>query len=69
MNAFLVQGFAERILSFDGACAALCGEIRAKCEARGKPITVEDAMIAAMARAYVAALARRNVGNFEGCGV
>jgi toxin FitB len=40
-------GFSARVLPFDSACAALYGEIRADREAAGKPITVEDGMIAA----------------------
>jgi predicted nucleic acid-binding protein len=37
---------------------------------RGKPITIEDAMIAAAARAYgVQAIATRNAKDFVGCGV
>ena len=69
IGELLLRGFAGRILVFDSACAALYGEVRASREAGGKPISVEDAMIAATARAYGVALATRNVPDFEGCGV
>jgi toxin FitB len=69
IGELFLRGFAGRILAFDSACAALYGEIRAGREAGGKPIAVEDAMIAATARAYGVALATRNVSDFAACGV
>lgn len=70
ISAFLDAAFADRILPFDTACAALYGDIRTAREAAGRPITVEDAMIAATARAYgVHALATRNTRDFADCGV
>lgn len=65
----LSGGFDGRILSFDAACAGFYGMIRAEREARGVPIEVEDAMIAATARAHGAALVTRNVADFEHCGI
>ena len=68
--AFLASGFPEQILPFDAPCAALYGEIRHQREAAGRPITVEDAMIAATGRAYgVQAIATRNTKDFLECGV
>lgn len=64
--AFLSDAFSDRILPFDTACAAHYGEIRAAREAAGRPITVEDAMIAATVRAHGAVLATRNLADFEG---
>jgi toxin FitB len=66
---FLASGLPSQILPFDSACAALYGEIRANREATGKPIAVEDAMIAATARSRGAIVATRNVADFEVCGV
>ena len=66
IDALFTTGFQEQVMPFDGACAALYGEIRASREAAGKPISVEDAMIAATARAYGAALATRNTADFSG---
>ena len=66
--AFLRAAFDDRTLAFDSRCATLYGEIRAAREAAGKPIGVEDAMMAATARAYGAALVTRNVADFADCG-
>lgn len=60
--------FHDRVLVFDSAAAALYGTIRTSREAAGRPITVEDAVIAATARAYNVAIVTRNVGDFVGCG-
>jgi len=67
--AFRSAAFPGRILPFDSACAARYGEIRAAREAAGQPIAVEDAMIAATARAYGAIVATRNVRDFANCGI
>ncbi len=67
---FFEAGFPDQILPFDRLCAALYGEIRHAREAAGKPIAVEDAMIAATARAYGAqAIATRNLKDFADCGI
>lgn len=67
--AYLTQAFSDRIMPFDSACAACYGEIRAGREAAGRPITIEDAMIAATVRARDATLATRNSADFEGIGI
>jgi toxin FitB len=69
MTALLAIAFRDELLPFDGECAALYGEIRAGREAAGKPITVEDAMIAATVRAHGAVLATRNLADFEDTGI
>lgn len=70
IDIFFDIGFQDQILPFDRFCAALYGEIRSTREAVGKPIEVEDAMIAATARAYGAeAIATRNLKDFADCGV
>lgn len=66
---FRSAAFPDRVLPFDGTCAAHYGETRAAREAAGKPISVEDAMIAATARAHGAIVATRNVADFADCGV
>jgi predicted nucleic acid-binding protein len=65
---FLASAFVGRIMAFDTAAAALYGTIRAAREAAGRPISVQDAMIAAIARAYGLAIATRNIDDFTGCG-
>jgi predicted nucleic acid-binding protein len=67
---FFETGFPDLILRFDRACAAHYGEMRRAREATGKPISIEDAMIAATTRAYgVEAIATRNTKDFTDCGV
>lgn len=61
--------FAARILEFDRRAAHCYAELRAKREKAGKPISVMDAMIAAIALAHAMTLATRNVRDFEGLGV
>jgi len=65
----LFARFTARILAFDSTAAAFYGRVRAAREAAGRPIEVEDAMIAATARAFGVAVATRNIADFDGCGV
>jgi predicted nucleic acid-binding protein len=69
ITAFLATGFPTRVLRFDSACAVLYGKIRADREAAGKPISVEDGMIAATARAHSAMVVTRNLTDFRDCGI
>lgn len=61
--------FAGRILTFDEAAARAFATVAAHRRSRGRPITLFDAQITAIARATGAALATRNTGDFEGCGI
>lgn len=67
--AFLAEAFPGRILPFDSACALLAAEIRVVRERLGRRITIEDSMIAAIARAHAATIATRNVADFADCGI
>lgn len=61
--------FAEKVLSFDSRAArdfALRSNARRK---SGRPISTQDAQIAAIARSRGAALATRNITDFEACGI
>jgi predicted nucleic acid-binding protein len=70
MTNFFDAAFQGQVLPFDRACASLYGEIRHSREAAGRPVSVEDAMIAATAEAYgVQAIVTRNVKDFVGRGV
>lgn len=66
---FLDRGFGERIIAFDAAPADLYGEIVATRQGAGRPIDAFDAVIAAIARSRKAAVATRDVADFEGCGL
>lgn len=58
-----------RSLPFDDRAADLYGEIIARRNADGRPISVLDAQIAAIARAHDAVVATRDTGGFTGTGV
>jgi toxin FitB len=58
-----------RILAFDENAARSFALIAASRRVRGKPISLFDAQIAAIAKVRKAAVATRNVRDFEGCGV
>jgi predicted nucleic acid-binding protein len=61
--------FAGRILPFDSDAAAAFAEISADRRRAGRPISQFDAQIAAIARSRGAAVATRNIRDFEGCGI
>ena len=63
------EDYAGRILSFDLEAAAAYAEIAARCMAKGRPIDMADAQIAAICWAQNATLATRNTKHFEGLGL
>jgi predicted nucleic acid-binding protein len=70
MAVFFENGLPNQVLRFDRVCAAVYGEIRYGREAIGRPIGVEDAMIAATARAYgMQSIITLNIKDFADCGV
>lgn len=58
--------YGSRILPLDRHAAIETGKLRARREAVGRPISPQDAMIAAICLAHGAALATRNTKDFEG---
>lgn len=56
-----------RVLVFDRLCAGFYGDIRSAREKAGRPISIEDAMIAATARAHSLVVVTRNIRDFENC--
>ena len=69
IDAMIDQDFAGRILPFDSLAARSYAEIAAARRIAGKPIMDADCQIAAISRACGAAIATRNVKDFEGCGI
>ena len=69
MDDILQEDFRARILPFDSPAAVAYAAIAADRRAAGRPISQFDGQIAAIARANGAALAARNVRDFEGCGI
>jgi len=63
------QGAVDRTLSFDSRAADAFGRISADRDRAGRPISTADAQIAAIALVHRAALATRNVRDFEGVGL
>lgn len=61
----LLAAFAQRVVPFDLTAASRYGDLVAKREANGRPISVFDAQIAAVCQARSATLATRNVKDFE----
>jgi predicted nucleic acid-binding protein len=69
IEGMMGEDFSGRILPFDSPAAVAFAEIAAQRRQAGRPISQADAQIAAIARSRGAALATRNVPDFEGCGV
>lgn len=61
--------FDERILALESSATGHYADIRHARNRAGRPISTEDALIAAIARTHDAALATRNLRDFEGCGI
>lgn len=63
------MGFAGPPLAFDAHAADHYADIMAARRRLGRSIAPLDVMIAAIARSHGAAVATRNVSDFEGCGI
>lgn len=63
------EDFDQRILPFDRAAAAVFADVAATRRASGRPIAALDAQIAAIAQSRGAAMATRNMADFENCGI
>jgi len=61
--------FGHRILPFDSRSAEEYARIASERRRAGRPISQFDAQIAAIVAGARAALATRNVADFDGCGV
>jgi predicted nucleic acid-binding protein len=68
-EALFVEEFAGRVLPFGGAAAGRYAEIVTLRRQAGQPIEGFDALIAATALVAGAAVATRDIGGFEGCGL
>lgn len=65
----LVEQPDRLVLPFDEDAAGHAAMLRTERERAGRPVSIEDLMIAGIARARGAAVATRNVEHFEGFGV
>ena len=68
-EAMLSEDFAGRILPFGSDAAHAYARIAADRRRGGRPISHFDAQIAAIARSAGAAIATRNVTDYDRCGV
>jgi len=65
----LIDQFATTLLAYNLEAARACGDLLAQAEAAGRPMSLADAQIAAIARVARARLATRNVGDFAHTGL
>ena len=68
-DAMFPEDFAGRILPFGSHAAQAYARIVTDRRRLGRPISVFDAQIAGIARSAGAAIATRNVSDYDGCGV
>lgn len=69
IDDMLEEDFRDRILPFDRAAAHAYAAIAAERRAAGRPISQFDCQTAAIARAHDAAVATRNISDYEACGI
>ena len=69
IEIMMTRLFRDRIFAFDSAAAASCARIASARRQAGRPISVADAQIAAIAQSRGADLATRDISAFEGCGL
>ena len=69
LSEVLRDDFGGRILPFDRAAARAYAIIKAERRVSGGSYATEDCMIAATAKSIGAAVATRNVRDFQNCGV
>ena len=69
LQTFIDRGFAHRVLDFDVSAAFEYGRLMADRRHQGRPMSLPDGQIAAIARVHGAALATRNVRDFADLGL
>jgi predicted nucleic acid-binding protein len=69
VEKMFAEEFPGRILPFDEDAARAFAQIVASRDTLGRPISQFDGMIAGIARSRRAALATRNVADFQDCGL
>ncbi|HEV2687937.1 MAG TPA: type II toxin-antitoxin system VapC family toxin [Bryobacteraceae bacterium] len=69
VDVILKEDFAGRILPFDSEAAQAYAQIVAARRAKGRPMSLFDAQIAAIAQTQGATLVTRNARDFDACGL
>ncbi|RWX50726.1 hypothetical protein VU01_12733 [Candidatus Electrothrix marina] len=65
----VARRFSGRIIGFDESAARAYAEIMGVCKEKGRPMSIPDGQIAAVARSNHLALATRNIRDFVNCEV
>ena len=68
-DQLVTRAFEQRVLTYDESAARVFGELMGERKELGRPMSLPDGQIAAIARVHHFALATRNVVDFEHCGV
>ncbi len=63
----IATAFYQRILKFDEPAAPIYGKLMAKHKELGRPMSIADAQIAAIAYSQDLKLATRNIKDFKNC--
>jgi predicted nucleic acid-binding protein len=66
---FVSLAFAQRVLTYDERAARIYGEIMGLRKEIGRPMSILDGQIAAVARANGFMVATRNTSDFQDCGI
>jgi predicted nucleic acid-binding protein len=66
---FISEAFRQRVLAFDEFAARSYGDVMGLRKEIGRPMSVPDGQIAAIARSGGLSIATRNTSDFEECGV
>jgi len=66
-NKVVQEAFEHRVLSFNEIAASYYGKIMSHRKALGRPLSILDGQIAAIALAHGASLATRNIKDFKDC--
>lgn len=65
----MLEAFKHRVLSFDEVAAHFYGKIMAQRKELGRPLSVPDGQIIAIARVHEAVVVTRNTRDFDDCGL
>ncbi len=65
----ILAAFEHRILPFDESAAYLYGKIMADRKLKGRPVSIADGQISAIAHSYGWVIATRNFKDFVDCGI
>lgn len=69
VEGMLREDFIGRILPFDSEAARSYAKIAADCRTAGRPVSLADCQIAAIAHSRGMAVATRNIRDFAGMGI